>query len=199
MLYPFELSMISGARYHLVATYSVKNPVWSWLGSATRANPKSQIWNPHRVSKNSGNRSILEAGKAYNRGNEINVCIPPMQVVPFSCLIAVKLFKNCLPILSFLRKLVNRSSRYTLKHSSGCVGRKRRCDEDNCPPSLLLYFLCFKSASHDAHNPMVEGAILPALSLVHLLPCVWAKVSQTWTWMTTYPGPQVLSHIRLCV
>ena len=35
--------MISGARYHLVATYSVRNPVWSWAGSATRASPKSQI------------------------------------------------------------------------------------------------------------------------------------------------------------
>lgn len=35
--------MISGALYHLVATYSVKKPVWSWLGSATRASPKSQI------------------------------------------------------------------------------------------------------------------------------------------------------------
>ena len=36
--------MISGALYHLVATYSVKNPVWSCSGSATRARPKSQIW-----------------------------------------------------------------------------------------------------------------------------------------------------------
>ena len=25
-------------------TYSVRRPVWSWLGSDTRANPKSQIW-----------------------------------------------------------------------------------------------------------------------------------------------------------
>lgn len=39
-----ELSMISGARYQRVATYSVRNPVWSWSGSATRAKPKSQIW-----------------------------------------------------------------------------------------------------------------------------------------------------------
>lgn len=38
-----ELSMISGARYQRVATYSVRNPVWSWSGSATRAKPKSQI------------------------------------------------------------------------------------------------------------------------------------------------------------
>lgn len=38
-----EFSMISGARYHRVATYSVKNPVWSCSGSATRAKPKSQI------------------------------------------------------------------------------------------------------------------------------------------------------------
>ena len=36
--------MISGALYHRVATYSVKNPVWSWSGSATLANPKSQIY-----------------------------------------------------------------------------------------------------------------------------------------------------------
>ena len=36
--------MISGARYHLVATYSVRKPVWSWSGSATLAKPKSQIW-----------------------------------------------------------------------------------------------------------------------------------------------------------
>ncbi|TNN58175.1 hypothetical protein EYF80_031608 [Liparis tanakae] len=35
--------MISGARYQRVATYSVRNPVWSWSGSATRAKPKSQI------------------------------------------------------------------------------------------------------------------------------------------------------------
>ena len=39
----FELSMISGARYQRVATYSVRNPVWSCSGSATRARPKSQI------------------------------------------------------------------------------------------------------------------------------------------------------------
>ena len=44
LLYPLELSIISGALYHLVATYSVKIPLWSCSGSATRANPKSQIW-----------------------------------------------------------------------------------------------------------------------------------------------------------
>jgi hypothetical protein len=38
-----ELSIISGALYQRVATYSVRKPVWSWSGSATRANPKSQI------------------------------------------------------------------------------------------------------------------------------------------------------------
>lgn len=43
LLYPLEFSMISGALYHLVATYSVKKPVWSCSGSATRAKPKSQI------------------------------------------------------------------------------------------------------------------------------------------------------------
>lgn len=49
LVYPLELSIISGARYHLVATYSVKMPVWSCCGSATLAKPKSQIcddeWN----------------------------------------------------------------------------------------------------------------------------------------------------------
>lgn len=39
----FELSMISGARYQRVATYSVRKPVWSCSGSAIRARPKSQI------------------------------------------------------------------------------------------------------------------------------------------------------------
>lgn len=43
LLYPLEFSMISGALYHLVATYSVRKPVWSWFGSATRARPKSHI------------------------------------------------------------------------------------------------------------------------------------------------------------
>lgn len=42
--------MISGALYHRVATYSVKNPVWSWSGSATLANPKSQIYNQPKQS-----------------------------------------------------------------------------------------------------------------------------------------------------
>ena len=41
---PLELSMTSGARYHRVATYSVRNPVWSCSGSATRAKPKSHIY-----------------------------------------------------------------------------------------------------------------------------------------------------------
>jgi hypothetical protein len=43
--YPLELSIISGALYQRVATYSVRNPVWSYCGSATRAKPKSQIYN----------------------------------------------------------------------------------------------------------------------------------------------------------
>ena len=33
--YPIGLSMISGARYHLVVTYSVRQPVWSCSGSAS--------------------------------------------------------------------------------------------------------------------------------------------------------------------
>ena len=45
----FELSMISGARYQRVATYSVRKPVWSCSGSATRASPKSQILRSHVV------------------------------------------------------------------------------------------------------------------------------------------------------
>ena len=47
LVYPLLLSMISGARYQRVATYSVKKPVWSWSGSATRAKPKSQIFRSH--------------------------------------------------------------------------------------------------------------------------------------------------------
>ena len=42
--YPLELSIISGALYQRVATYSVRNPVWSCVGSATLARPKSQIY-----------------------------------------------------------------------------------------------------------------------------------------------------------
>ena len=48
LVYPFELSMISGARYQRVATYSVRNPVWSCCGSAIRASPKSQIYRTRR-------------------------------------------------------------------------------------------------------------------------------------------------------
>lgn len=40
-----EFSIISGARYQRVATYSVRKPVWSCSGSAILARPKSQIWN----------------------------------------------------------------------------------------------------------------------------------------------------------
>ena len=43
-----ELSMISGALYQRVATYSVKKPVWSCSGSAILARPKSQIWGRHK-------------------------------------------------------------------------------------------------------------------------------------------------------
>ena len=42
-LITLALSMTSGARYHLVATYSVRTPVWSCEVSHTRASPKSQI------------------------------------------------------------------------------------------------------------------------------------------------------------
>lgn len=47
----FELSIISGALYQRVATYSVKKPVWSCSGSAIRARPKSQIWRRHKGSQ----------------------------------------------------------------------------------------------------------------------------------------------------
>lgn len=47
----FELSMISGARYQRVATYSVRKPVWSCSGSAIRARPKSQIWGRRQRSE----------------------------------------------------------------------------------------------------------------------------------------------------
>ena len=33
LVYPFGVSIISGARYHLVATYSVSRPTWSCAGS----------------------------------------------------------------------------------------------------------------------------------------------------------------------
>lgn len=48
----FELSMISGALYQRVATYSVRKPVWSWTGSAIRARPKSQIWERNKIENN---------------------------------------------------------------------------------------------------------------------------------------------------
>ena len=47
LVYPLEFNIISGARYQRVATYSVSIPVWSCSGSATRANPKSQICNKY--------------------------------------------------------------------------------------------------------------------------------------------------------
>ncbi len=43
-MYCFQERITSGARYHLVATYSVKKPFQSSEGLATRANPKSQIF-----------------------------------------------------------------------------------------------------------------------------------------------------------
>lgn len=43
LVYSLKVSMISGARYHLVATYSVMNPELSSEEAAERARPKSQI------------------------------------------------------------------------------------------------------------------------------------------------------------
>jgi len=61
--------MISGALYHLVATYSVRVPLWSWVGSAMRAKPKSQIYTDgHTEGK-------LEALK--NRGSRQEHALSP--------------------------------------------------------------------------------------------------------------------------
>src|SRR3954471_410940 len=42
LVYSLKVSIISGARYHLVATYSVMKPELSSLEAAERARPKSQ-------------------------------------------------------------------------------------------------------------------------------------------------------------
>jgi hypothetical protein len=42
LVYSLKVSMISGARYHLVATYSVINPELSSVEAADLARPKSQ-------------------------------------------------------------------------------------------------------------------------------------------------------------
>lgn len=71
-----ELSMISGARYQRVATYSVRNPVWSCSGSAIRARPKSQIWNPTQAAK--------LGGQGLHGPNNHNA--PPLPMLfPFAC------------------------------------------------------------------------------------------------------------------
>lgn len=62
--------MISGARYQRVATYSVRNPVWSCSGSAIRARPKSQIWNPTQAAK--------LGGQSLHGPNNHNATPPPM-------------------------------------------------------------------------------------------------------------------------
>lgn len=51
-LITLELSIISGALYHLVATYSVRKPAWLCSGSATLAKPKSQILRSQVVFNN---------------------------------------------------------------------------------------------------------------------------------------------------
>lgn len=43
-VYSLNVSMISGARYHLVATYSVMNPELSSVDAADLASPKSQTF-----------------------------------------------------------------------------------------------------------------------------------------------------------
>jgi len=62
LLPTLEFNMISGALYHRVATYSVRNPVWSWSGSAILANPKSQIWKKNSVTYYNVTRSESAAG-----------------------------------------------------------------------------------------------------------------------------------------
>ena len=44
LVYSLNVSIISGARYHLVATYSVMNPELSSVEAADRARPKSQTF-----------------------------------------------------------------------------------------------------------------------------------------------------------
>ena len=55
LVYPFELSMISGARYQRVATYSVKKPVWSWSGSC--------VTFFQNVSKGNGDGRVIKCGR----------------------------------------------------------------------------------------------------------------------------------------
>ena len=43
-VYSFQESIISGARYQRVATYSVMKPAWFSSGCATRASPKSHTF-----------------------------------------------------------------------------------------------------------------------------------------------------------
>ena len=43
-VYSLNVSIISGARYHLVATYSVMNPELSSVDAADLASPKSQTF-----------------------------------------------------------------------------------------------------------------------------------------------------------
>lgn len=44
LVYSLNVNIISGARYHLVATYSVMNPELSSVEAAERAKPKSQTF-----------------------------------------------------------------------------------------------------------------------------------------------------------
>ena len=66
LVYSFHESMISGARYHRVATYSVMNPEWFSSGCATRASPKShtcQKWGGRALSS----RAQRACGRAGGR------------------------------------------------------------------------------------------------------------------------------------
>lgn len=75
-----ELSMISGARYQRVATYSVRKPVWSCSGSAMRARPKSQIWKPTQAAKLAAPGPMPE--QSYRHATA--------HTVPFACEVLLK-------------------------------------------------------------------------------------------------------------
>ena len=44
LVYPFGVSIISGARYQRVATYSVKSPTWSCAGSEILEKTKTDLY-----------------------------------------------------------------------------------------------------------------------------------------------------------
>ena len=59
--------MISGALYHLVATYSVSIPVWSCSGSAILAKPKSHILEEREGGREREREGERERGREEGR------------------------------------------------------------------------------------------------------------------------------------